>query len=378
MLGVPFTGRTALPGEPVGDGQCVGDKCLSIIDLARATQQPLEDVWRAIGEDLQWYTLKLVKDTIARYKADTGKVDFGDMLSIALRQKLILPVDIAIIDEAQDNTKAQWSVLRCLFRKAKLVIIAGDDDQAIHSWAGADIRHFLSIRAEREVLPKSHRLPTPVWEVGARVASRIAQRIPKDWRAADHAGSVQHVPSIDSVDINTGTGGWMLLVRSHHQVPALEKDLRARGVLYSTQRGPSVYPAHVSAIVAWERRRGGRECSESDEQRYAPLVDPRIPSSAPWFDAFVGVDQEQRAYYRSVLRNGTKLTDKPQVYIGTIHSVKGKEAENVVLFTDMTERIARSHDSEPDTEHRVFYVGATRARRNLYIVDPEGPLGYRV
>jgi len=54
--------------------------------------------------------------------------------------------------------------------------------------------------------------------------------------------------------------------------------------------------------------------------------------------------------------------------LSTIHGTKGGEAENVVLFTDLTQAAL---DTAGDDLHRVFYVGVTRAMSNLFIVEPE-------
>ena len=50
---------------------------------------------------------------------------------------------------------------------------------------------------------------------------------------------------------------------------------------------------------------------------------------------------------------------------------RGGEADNVVLFTDLSPAAARAAEQAPDDLHRVFYVGVTRTKQNLYLVDPE-------
>ena len=50
---------------------------------------------------------------------------------------------------------------------------------------------------------------------------------------------------------------------------------------------------------------------------------------------------------------------------------KGGEAENVVLFTDISPSADEEMRRNPDDMHRVFYVGVTRTKQNLYIVEPE-------
>jgi len=49
-----------------------------------------------------------------------------------------------------------------------------------------------------------------------------------------------------------------------------------------------------------------------------------------------------------------------------------------VLFLDLSERTYRGYQAEPDDEARVFYVGATRARQTLYVVQPQSRYYYQL
>jgi len=62
--------------------------------------------------------------------------------------------------------------------------------------------------------------------------------------------------------------------------------------------------------------------------------------------------------------------EEVQVEINTIHAVKGREADNVVILPDLVEMTSKAYAKDPDNEHRVFYVAVTRAMRNLYIHHP--------
>ena len=64
------------------------------------------------------------------------------------------------------------------------------------------------------------------------------------------------------------------------------------------------------------------------------------------------------------------------VRLSTIHGAKGMEADRVILLTRMTQRVQDGMTAAPDNEHRVFYVGVTRAREKLDIV--QGDLGYNL
>ena len=89
-----------------------------------------------------------------------------------------------------------------------------------------------------------------------------------------------------------------------------------------------------------------------------------------WFDVFE-TEPEDSLYIRNMLSQGEKLDLPARVVLSTIHSAKGGEAENIVLILDNTknirEAIERSPDKE-DEENRIWYVGVTRTKQNLYIM----------
>ena len=69
------------------------------------------------------------------------------------------------------------------------------------------------------------------------------------------------------------------------------------------------------------------------------------------------------------------LEEQPLITIGTIHSVKGGEADIVYLYPDIsvaagTERIAGKGVESEDSLLRLFYVGMTRAKEELVLMSP--------
>lgn len=75
------------------------------------------------------------------------------------------------------------------------------------------------------------------------------------------------------------------------------------------------------------------------------------------------------------LRNGPgALKEPPKVIVGTIHSVKGGEADVVFLFPDLSNAggaAYQRHGPQRDAVLRLFYVGVTRARETLYVCQNE-------
>jgi superfamily I DNA/RNA helicase len=94
----------------------------------------------------------------------------------------------------------------------------------------------------------------------------------------------------------------------------------------------------------------------------------------PWYDSF-NWEPEEIAYYRDLVR--TKADpDKCSIRVNTIHSVKGAEADNVVVLMDITKQIYANLQNNPDSEYRVLYVACTRVKKNLFIVDSQSQHEY--
>jgi superfamily I DNA/RNA helicase len=77
--------------------------------------------------------------------------------------------------------------------------------------------------------------------------------------------------------------------------------------------------------------------------------------------------------YRS--RGGAALRESPRIVTGTIHSVKGGQADSVYVFPDLSHKGWSSTWERPSTRapsYRLFYVAFTRAREKLTLCDPAG------
>ena len=67
----------------------------------------------------------------------------------------------------------------------------------------------------------------------------------------------------------------------------------------------------------------------------------------------------------------------PRVIVGTIHSVKGGQADIVFLFPDLNpagNAAYQRHGAQRDSVIRLFYVGMTRARHTLYVCQKESSM----
>lgn len=409
ILGYKFSARNITPEDSFPSDAGIGDRLLFIDGLARNRCVTLEEQWHAINDSgLDLFAIKRVHDSLRAYKTTHGLYDYTDMLERVVDEKVAVSIDVVVIDEAQDLSRLQWEACRILFSSAQRVYIAGDDDQAIYRWAGADVRQFLALEGQREVLGQSYRLPRSVHALACGVIASVSKRFDKQWAARDEDGSVERLPHIDVAKFDNN-GTTMILARNGYLLNDAEAMLRKSGRVYATRYGESsVVTDHYIAIRAWERMRkggtaGGHEVSliysclrvgtgiargrKSAEQLDASSqysIDELrkthglLAQDTIWHDALDGIALNTREYYLTILRGGGKLNETPCIRISTIHGAKGGEADNVVLLTSMAQRTYRQYQEEPDDEQRVFYVGMTRAKQRLILVDANNDAGFRV
>jgi DNA helicase-2/ATP-dependent DNA helicase PcrA len=105
-------------------------------------------------------------------------------------------------------------------------------------------------------------------------------------------------------------------------------------------------------------------------------ISPALSRNVDWLvENLKPAKQKSVAYPVKVLRNNGAeyLKGPPLITIGTIHSVKGGEADVVFLYPDISIKAEEEAASNPDKRdglRRLFYVGMTRAREKLVIMSP--------
>lgn len=400
LVGETITGSAlTMEGDEVGQyrERAMGDVMRRVVDFAATTRRSVEEARAVLNEEVGEQRLWRFAETLRRYKEDVDKMDFNDMVVRYAEQGTPVNVEIAIIDEAQDLTAAQWAAVERAFSGCASVYVGGDDDQAIYHWAGADVARFLALSTTPEVLPQSHRLPRRVHAFANTIAHQITHRYAKPFTPSAREGSVTFHHHPEDADLSDGT--WFLLARNGYLLTQLEAMVREQGYNYAKRSGLAVQPEHVASMQLWERLRTGKlpDCSAREARALLKLLDLPVPqlrelqryslaqlrisdglAALPWYEALQGLSRYARDFYHACLRRGERLTQPPRIRIETIHGVKGAQADHVLMLTDFSARTALSYRQRPDTEHRVFYVGATRCREGLHVVLPRSRTGYEV
>jgi superfamily I DNA/RNA helicase len=101
--------------------------------------------------------------------------------------------DVIFVDEAQDLSLIQWAVINKLEKENKGVDIwiAGDDDQAIFGWAGADVNSFINWKAEKIPLEQSERVPSQIQQIALSIIERVEEnRLNKNYHPKKEKGEI--------------------------------------------------------------------------------------------------------------------------------------------------------------------------------------------
>jgi len=361
----------------------------NLINAARIKEIPVEEEYNTgmYSYELEKNLLHILEQELNNYKESFKLYDFTDMIEKFNVAKMCPKYDVVFIDEAQDLSPIQWKMVDILRKNSTYVILAGDDDQAIYGWAGADVKKFQDMPAKKDIiLPQSYRVPGAVQHIAHQILERIPddRKIKKNWKPRDEIGRVDHITIIE--DIPLDKGDWLILSRTNDRLTKLKPFLKEMGIYFQFKGRKSFKATLFRSILnytRWQNKgdllslsevRDVLDCipyrHDLKEERLYNLKEFGFSNTQRWFDVFT-VDPEECLYIREMLRQGEELSKDARVELSTIHSAKGGEATNVLLILDNTktirEAVEKSIEKE-DEEHRVWYVGVTRTLQNLYIM----------
>ncbi|WP_135826333.1 UvrD-helicase domain-containing protein [Halorussus ruber] len=374
------------------------------------------------------------------YKGENDLVGFADMLERVKQRSLLPNVDYLVIDEFQDITSLQYDVYEEWKPHMEQVLIAGDDDQVVYAWQGADPKLLLEETGDDVILDTSHRLPSEILRVVQQEVRHIDERQEKNLSPRKEGGTVEQVDSPSMLElvrnvrytIEEHDGTLMLLFRARYQMFRFIDEFIDEGVPFKCLTDQRMWTdrlqQYVDAvekvdndepITALQARRFADMLQDSafgtnerddlfdaiDERKEEADTDdlaeievepdfvtdfaPFMPGPASAADMVRKVTSFQKNSMRAYFGGDYEGMDADRVRIGTIHSAKGREADHVFVATDLTEKVVEqmaatvdgpvegeeftaTTDPVPtltDNERRVFYVGMSRARERLVVME---------
>jgi len=375
---------------------------LTIINTARVRRMDLLEYYDSRQNilDIERDTLYLISEELKRYKEEKRMKDFTDLIEDFIDKESTSKFEVLFIDEAQDLSLLQWEMVRKIWKNATKTYIAGDDDQAIFKWAGADVDHFIALKGEVDdikTLDQSYRIPGgPIHELSQKIISKVQNRFDKEYKPRVEEGILKRYS--DVTQVNMSEGNWLVLSSANHFLDDVKELCELRGWYYQHKGQNSVKLKLLLALNNWEQWRQGCQLThieikniyeylrtsvadgfrtgklfrseekytlEECKEKYGLLTDK------VWYESFEGLDNFTENYIRNMRANGEQINKNPRIIMSTIHGAKGGEADKVLILQDLTNAALETFQHDPDELHRLFYTGTTRAKRELHIVDPK-------
>jgi DNA helicase-2/ATP-dependent DNA helicase PcrA len=379
------------------------------------------------------------------WKGTNDIVGFADMLERVKQRSLLPSVDYLVIDEFQDITTLQYQVYEEWRPHMKRVLIAGDDDQVVYAWQGADPDLLLDEDVDDDViLPNSYRLPSRILNAVNQEVSHITKRQEKDLEPRKEGGTVEALRNRSMLDLSREVRRTveqtdetvMVLFRARYQMFQFIDEFIDEGIPFSCLTDQRMWTDRLSEYV------DGIESLAEDEpmtglqaRRLADMLADSAFGTGERDDFFDVLDEREEESgvddltdleiepdlirdhvpfapeppaAADMLRKVTSFQERSvdayfngkyggmepdRVRLGTIHSAKGREADHVIVGTDLTEKVVEQmaatveqdgtelpngeeftkHTSPvptlTDNERRVFYVGMSRARERLVLLE---------
>ena len=179
-----------------------------------------------------------------------------------------------LIDEYQDTNHAQYKIANLLAKKHRNICGVGDDDQAIYSWRGADIKNILEFERDYEDatvyrLEQNYRSTKNILDAAHNVVVNNMRRKEKKlwteneegrklicYEAIDEKGESSFISDIISKLCTEGYdySDFALLYRMNAQSRVLENSLRVARIPYAVIGGLKFYERmEIKDIIAYLR-----------------------------------------------------------------------------------------------------------------------------
>ena len=324
---------------------------------------------------LELSKIMTVRHNYTAFKNKLNLKDFTDIIEEFIKNETILPVKVAIVDEAQDLTTLQWQMVMTAFKNVDCLYVAGDDDQAIYEWSGADVDFFINLECdELVILDKSFRLPNNIFDFSKRLTNKIKKRVEKKNVTGNGTiGLIKRINVLDEIIINNEQT-YLFLSRNNYFLKSVKEHFMNKGLLFNFKNEPSFNKSYFDVIREYQQLKvhGGYASS---------LLNVNLKKDCnidlEWYDN-VNWDLETINYYRDLIKNKVHQNPDPKINIdiNTIHTVKGGEADNVIVLEDLTSSCYENLKQNPDSENRIFYVAVTRAKQNLYLMQSKSKYSF--
>ena len=350
-------------------------------------------------------------DDWSKFMKSNGKYDWSRAISECTQclhdNTIDVPFKKLFVDEFQDFSPLQYQLYAEMVKHVHDTWICGDDRQCIYRFTGSSPSFLLNTQCDSVVdLPKTYRFGNAIDENAMKYVNAMSTTHKRSITTAPHESSVTLLRGNHWINyVNKDAGSNVYLVRKASHAKVVSAVLNNLGV-HNVEIGKSGHAIHnpeklYNTILMLDsgidvpgddiKRLVSAIPAAVDHEQYLQRgvkthIDMRV--AEPYYTADMFCDElmvshewDAESLVANVIGVSEFLADNNVEYpdqvdtetkhfVGTIHSFKGNEADNVFLFTQIPFPFTKNLPPRAvDEELRTFYVGATRARYNLYEVS---------
>jgi ATP-dependent DNA helicase UvrD/PcrA len=305
-----------------------------------------------------------------------GTIDFDDMVFLPVLHGWGHRVyDLVVIDEAQDMNATQLALAQAV-SKGRIAVV-GDDAQAIYGFRGADSNAIDRLKSELQAtelpLNTTYRCPKAV------VAEAVA--LVPDFRAADTAPEGEVVQGTEARMFKEAQAGDFIIsrinaplgrialrfLRNGQRVRIEGRDIGKGLVSLVKRMKQDTIPGLIAALGVWQDREQAK-LAASAHKRAAQTRMEYVADQVETIEALsdgLAESSELVARIESLFEGN----QGPAIVCSSIHKSKGLEADRVWLLASTLYCNGRRQNQE---ERNIAYVGITRAKRSLVLVQKDG------
>ena len=340
-------------------------------------------------------------------------LDFQDMVekfsdNEQTSEEVCANIKVLIVDEAQDSSVIQRKAEKVMSKNVEYFYKAGDPDQSIFEFAGADPDSFHKEFARPEIeLEQGHRCPRLVNEYCKDIIKPIWQHYnySRVWKPREENGLIVEGEIFEMSDLAQdpfaselrnrilNTSEDFVFTYRGNEPTNMISYLKELGMPIKVPKNAKLkfkYPtAEINNHRAFLSLSRGENVSLAKIKSMLKSVDPQYLASdkniededrgsydKKWLvenkylvpgvmdtDDFQLINKInsiiEKNYIRKIVNNNRDLGDK-RIFLENIHTIKGKEFDNVVL--DMT----LTNEEEDFVKRRMAFVACSRAKKTLW------------
>lgn len=348
------------------------------------------------------------KQSFFDWMKENDYIDFIGMVEKGIERGVCPPVKMLCVDEWQDLNLLLKTQIMIWMENIGISYHAGDDDQSIYGFAGANVNFFLDLKCNNEIILKeSYRLPKNILDLSKYIIEKNINRKKKDFFSKKNDGIILIKSLLGIKDIIKETlkkETCYVLIRNNFlfkqvkdkfveeglPVAGFENEKKIIKLFQTIYKKGFFEKEDIDILTRGSLAPAVLYFKRGSKKKITNLTNSFFPKEGYSFRQLINIglnpifikDIENKDITKLKIPNEVKTNlvklfqnfgyDFNCINIMNIHNAKGLEADNVIIIPYMAGKTFKSITSnnidEVEAERRVWYVAITRAKYRIILL----------